>query len=94
MARESLCGGPEVLLCSAVIVKPGLCWSPQDAGEARAMGYLPNRSSDEASQRENCVAGNKAGKEEISLVQYFLILPSPHFWNSKVHSVPLYVGSI
>jgi hypothetical protein len=33
-------------LHEAVKVKPGFCWRPQDARDARAMGYLPRRASD------------------------------------------------
>lgn len=51
--------------CQGAGKSRGLCWGPEHAGEARAMGYLPNRPSDEASPRENCVACNKAGREEM-----------------------------
>lgn len=45
ISGKSLHGGPENPLHQAVKVRPGLCWRPEDVGDARAMVYLPRRTS-------------------------------------------------
>ena len=42
----SLHGGLYGPLSEAVKVKPGLGWKPQDAGNARVLGYLPRKATD------------------------------------------------
>lgn len=69
MAGKSLHGGPERPLHEAVKEKPGLYWRPQDAGDDRAVGYLPRSGAySEWNQfkREKCVAVSKAGRAEPS----------------------------
>lgn len=66
VSGKSLHGHLERPLWEALKVKPGLCWRPQDVGDARAMGYLPSRAADwgwNPPKRENCVAVNKAGAD-------------------------------
>lgn len=64
MAGQSLHRGLERPLHEAVKVKLGLCWGPQDVGDARAMGRLPRRAGNRSGTtlREKCVAVNKVGK--------------------------------
>ena len=61
--RVSLHGGPERLLCEAVVVKPGLPWRSQDVGDARAVGFMlrkvANREWNQP-KRKKYVAVNKA----------------------------------
>ena len=63
MSGLSLHGSLERLLCEAVKMKPGLPWRPQDAGDVRAMGYLPRKAAnreDNQPKRKKCVVVNKA----------------------------------
>lgn len=60
VSRLSSLGGPErTRYEEAVEVKPGLCWRPQDAGEARVTDYLLRRAAAQvdvrASPREKSI---------------------------------------
>lgn len=69
MAMEFLHGGLEKPLCKVVMLNPGLCWGPQDAGHAKVMRYLPRRDADRVwnqHKREKSVVINKARKNERS----------------------------
>ena len=45
MPEVSLNGGLERPLHEAVKLKPGLPWKPQDVGDARTVGYLPEKTA-------------------------------------------------
>lgn len=68
MARDPLQGGSESPFHESVKVKPGLRWTPRDAGGTRAVRCLQGRAACREwnqTNRENCVVVSRDGKAEL-----------------------------
>lgn len=79
---ESLHKGLERTLHEARKVKLGLCWEPQNVGDARAMRYMGTRRAGNGSgksPREKCVVVNKVGKSCSSVECFDITLGCAEF---------------